>query len=55
MDEIQKLMEEHGGYWGEHPKYPVCDWQYDVANGDDRRGYWEWVEHQIELAKDAEG
>jgi len=37
--------EQHGGTWGEHPDYPVSDWQYEVANGDTRLGYWDWVEH----------
>lgn len=27
----------------EHPDYPLADWQYDVANGDTKRGYDEWV------------
>ena len=32
-------------YWNdEDPDYPASDWQYEVANGDTRRGYWEWVE-----------
>lgn len=30
-------------YWGEDPSYPVEDWQHEVANGNTRRGYWEWV------------
>ena len=30
-------------YWSSHPLYPVDDWQYEVANGDTRQGYWEWV------------
>jgi hypothetical protein len=38
----QQLIEEHG-YWGEMPGHPVADWQYEVANNDSRRGYWEWV------------
>ena len=45
--DIEKLSEEHGGYWGEHPEYPVEDWIADVANGDTRRGYWEWVEAKL--------
>jgi len=28
--------------------YPVSDWQYDVANGDTKLGYHEWVLHKIE-------
>lgn len=32
-------------YWGgENADWPVVDWKYDVANGDTRLGYWEWVE-----------
>jgi hypothetical protein len=25
--------------WGEHPKYPVDDWKYEVASGETRQGY----------------
>lgn len=46
-NDIEKLSEEHGGYWGAHPDYRPEDWQLEVANGDCRRGYWEWVEAQI--------
>jgi hypothetical protein len=28
--------------------YPIEDWRYDVANGDTKLGYKEWVEHNIE-------
>jgi len=39
-----RYIEEHGGYWGVgDPQYPIEDWQYAVANGDTRRGYWEWA------------
>jgi len=41
--------EQHGGIWGEHPNHPVSDWQYEVANGDTRLGYWGWAEHQAEM------
>jgi len=40
--------EQHGGVWGEHPAHPVSDWQYEVANGDTRLGYWEWAAHRGE-------
>ena len=33
-----------GGYWDEDPKFPSKDWQYEVACGYTRRGYWTWVE-----------
>ena len=41
--DIKKLQDQFGGYWGEHPEYPVVDWLYEVNNGDTRRGYWAWV------------
>ena len=48
MDEdIEKLSEENGGYWGSHPRFPTSDWQYEAANGDTRLGYWEWVEKKL--------
>lgn len=28
----------------EDPRYPVADWQYEVANDDTLLGYREWVE-----------
>ena len=28
--------------------FPITDWQYEVANGDTKLGYAEWLEHQIE-------
>lgn len=47
--EIEKLMKQYGGRWGEHPDYPVDDWREEVANNDTRLGYWEWVESQIRM------
>lgn len=29
-------------------RFPVEDWQHEVANGDTRLGYDDWLEHQIE-------
>jgi hypothetical protein len=29
-------------------EYPKADWQYDVANGDTKLGYVDWVLHNIE-------
>lgn len=45
--ESEKLKEKYG-VWGEHPAYPVSDWQYEVGNDDTRLGYWPWVAHRIE-------
>jgi hypothetical protein len=37
------------GAFGESiPAFPVEDWRNDVANGDTRMGYWEWVAAQLE-------
>lgn len=41
------------GHWNDHPDYPVTDWQYEVANGDTRLGYHDWVMHKIESEKHA--
>lgn len=43
------------GYWGEHPEYPVECWKYQVANGNTRCGYWEWVERAVEESNDGGG
>jgi len=29
--------------WSDDPDYPVADWQREVANGDTRLGYADWV------------
>ena len=36
----------------EHPRYPVADWQYEVANYDTLLGYREWVAVQLSLDDD---
>ena len=45
----QQLRDTHGGMWGEHPDFPVADWQLQVANDETRAGYWEWVASELEL------
>lgn len=35
-------------YWTENPKYPLSDWQHEVANNDTRLSYHEWCEHKRE-------
>ena len=32
-----------GGYWDDISDLPVEDWQYEVANGDTRLGYHDWL------------
>ena len=51
MPDEQDPRAESAGYWEDDPDYPVADWQYEVANGDTRRGYHEWVEAKKEDAK----
>lgn len=46
------MKTENRSYWDEHPDYPIEDWKYEVANDDTRRGYWEWVDSQIEQAEE---
>ena len=31
-------------HWGQGPAAPLASWQEQVANGDTRLGYWDWVE-----------
>ncbi len=45
--DLETLEAANGGYWGEHPEHLVEDWQHEIANGDSRLGYWEWVEAKI--------
>lgn len=52
--DVIALQEAYGGYWGDHPDYPVSDWQYEVENGDTREGYWTWVLSKLESAEDEE-
>jgi hypothetical protein len=47
-DHVKSIIDAHGGAWGEHSDLPVEDWQHEVANGDTRLGYWEWVAVQLD-------
>lgn len=38
------------GHWDSDPRFPVEDWQQEVANDETRLGYWEWAEGKVELA-----
>lgn len=39
-------------YVTEHPNYLRSDWAYEVENDDTQIGYWEWVYHRVESARD---
>ena len=38
-------------YWEDDPEFPSDDWKFEVANGDTRLGYCEWVEHERNAKK----
>lgn len=37
--------------WIDQPEHPVSDWTYEVANGETRLGYLDWIQARIELAR----
>lgn len=47
MEHCEAPATEERDPWGSNPDYPVEDWQYQVTNGDTRRGYWDWVDAEI--------
>lgn len=51
--EAFSLIDERG-MWGEHPDYPVQDWQSQVADDDTRLGYWQWVANEKQFADGGE-
>lgn len=47
-----KPEEPKPSHWDDDAEYPVKDWQYEVANGDTRQSYREWVEDRKKQALD---
>lgn len=45
---VARLWAAHSSHWDDHPDHPVEDWQYEVANGDTRQSYKDWVISQAE-------
>lgn len=43
----EELVKRYG-LWGQHPRQTAKNWQYEVANGDTRLGYWDWVIAKLE-------
>lgn len=39
-------MERTGLGWGSDPDFPIWLWKAEVADGDTRKGYLEWVEQK---------
>ncbi len=42
------LRRKYGGTWGQHPDFPLEDWQHQVANNETRQGYWSFVEAAVD-------
>lgn len=40
-------LAERFDFWGQHPDFPLEDWQYEVQNDETRLGYWSWVANQL--------
>jgi hypothetical protein len=40
---LEILFSSERGVWAEDAKYPLEDWQYEVANNDTRQGYRDWL------------
>ena len=45
--EVAELRCDNHGMWSFCPEFPVDDWKYEVANGETRRGYWEWANAKL--------
>jgi hypothetical protein len=39
-------------HWEDDPEFPAEDWKDEVANGDTRLGYHEWVQNQRDAKKE---
>jgi hypothetical protein len=39
---------EPESHWDNHEDYPPEDWQMEIANGDTRQSYVEWVNHKLQ-------
>lgn len=46
-----KAVTDKVSHWKDDPEFPSEDWKYEVANGDTRLGYREWVEYQRDAKK----
>lgn len=48
QDLVTATRIRHGGYWGEHPDYPVEQWRNFINERLTRLGYWEWVVRNLD-------
>ena len=53
-EQLREKYDDEDG-WGEFPEFTMDAWREEVANGDTRSGYWDWVVSQLEqVAAEAE-
>ena len=45
-NEQAKVGEGKISHWEDDPEFPSEDWRYEVANGDTRLGYHQWIKQQ---------
>ena len=44
VEKVQDWIDDpERSHWDDHPDYPVEDWQSEVANGDTRQSYRDWL------------
>jgi hypothetical protein len=48
-EHMEVWIREHD-HWDDHPEFWFKDWQHEVANGDTRLSYTEWLRHQATCA-----
>ena len=53
--DVEALMTAN--LWGSHPRFDRADWRQEVCSSSTQLGYWEWVEHQLEIhpSEDTDG
>lgn len=39
-------------HWDVHPRFPVADWQYQIAEGGTRQGYQDWCRSEWDALND---
>jgi hypothetical protein len=53
MTDSTSIESLYGGHWGEHPAFPPSDWAHEALSGETRLGYWDWVQLQLDIAKES--
>lgn len=50
-DQLDAKYNPEGG--GEHPRFTRADWRFEVSEGNTLRGYWDWVEAELDATEDS--